>query len=71
MSNLIEIDKNNRLIAGAKPYHIIQRDGLRVGVIGTCDKGWMDCLIPDIDCKNLKVIDPNESAEHFAKLLRN
>jgi 2',3'-cyclic-nucleotide 2'-phosphodiesterase (5'-nucleotidase family) len=71
MSNLIEIDKNNRPIAGAKPYHIIQRDGLRVGVIGTCDKGWMDCLIPDIDCKNLKVIDPNESAEHFAKLLRN
>lgn len=51
-----------------KPYTVIKRKGVRVGVIGLgCP---LEGMVDEQNCRDVKYLDPAESATHYAKILR-
>lgn len=51
-----------------KPYAIIERKGLKIGVIGLgCP---LEGMVDARNCKGVKYLDPAESANKYARLLR-
>lgn len=52
-----------------KPYVIIKRNGLRVGVFGICPE--MKGLVDENKCQGVKYLDPVKTADDMARYLRN
>ena len=52
-----------------KPYVVLKRNGLRIGVFGICPK--MDGLVDETKCRGVKYLDPVATAERTARLLRH
>lgn len=52
-----------------KPYVVLKRNGLRIGVFGICPK--MDGLVDETKCRGVKYFDPVATAERTARLLRH
>ena len=51
-----------------KPYVILKRDGLRIGVFGICPQ--MDGLVDETKCVGVKYLDPVKTADATARLLK-
>lgn len=51
-----------------KPYVIIKRNGMRIGVFGICPK--MDGLVDADKCQGVKYLDPVKTADNTARLLK-
>ncbi len=51
-----------------KPYVVLERKGLRIGVTGVCPV--MDGLVSLKNCEGITYLDPVESAQPVAKLLK-
>lgn len=52
-----------------KPYVIIKRNGLKIGVFGLAPK--MKGLVSDKNCVGVKYLDPTEKANEMADVLKN
>ena len=42
LSNMVEIDKGNRPLAGVHAYYVLEHQGFRIGFTGFADKSWPD-----------------------------
>ena len=51
-----------------KPYVILKRKGLRIGVFGICPQ--MDGLVDENKCRGVKYLDPVKTADEVAHMLR-
>lgn len=51
-----------------KPYIIIKRSGLRIGVFGICPP--MDGLVDAAKCEGVKYLDPIKTADDVARMLK-
>lgn len=52
-----------------KPYVILKRDGLRIGVFGICPP--MKGLVDDTKCEGVKYLDPIKTADEVARMLKH
>lgn len=52
-----------------KPYTIIKRNGIKIGVFGLSPK--MQGLVSDKNCKGVKFLDPTKSANEVVETLKN
>ena len=52
-----------------KPYVIIRRGGLRIGVFGICPA--MDGLVDATKCEGVKYLDPIKTADDVARMLKH
>lgn len=52
-----------------KPYTIIKRNGIKIGVFGLSPK--MQGLVSDKNCKGVKFLDPTKSANDVVETLKN
>lgn len=52
-----------------KPYIIIKRDGLRIGVFGICPQ--MEGLVDATKCEGVKYLDPVATADKVAHMLKH
>lgn len=52
-----------------KPYAILKRNGLKIGVFGLSPK--LEGLVPQSNCKGITYLEPNEVANQVAYLLKN
>lgn len=52
-----------------KPYVIIKRGGLRIGVFGICPP--MDGLVDAAKCEGVKYLDPIKTADDVARMLKH
>ncbi len=52
-----------------KPYVIIKRGGLRIGVLGICPP--MDGLVDAAKCEGVKYLDPIKTADDVARMLKH
>lgn len=52
-----------------KPYAIIKRNGLRIGVFGICPP--MDGLVDAAKCEGVKYLDPIKTADEVARMLKH
>ena len=66
MSNFLEIDQDCQPILGLAPYHIMEHQNFKIGFVGLADESWMQCLMPEIDCNNLKYVDYNEQLKKYS-----
>lgn len=70
LTNLLVKDRAMRPILDLMPYHIIEHQGFKIGVLGFAEEGWLELLVLEIDTKNLLYVDYNESLQKYSKLLR-
>lgn len=52
-----------------KPYIVIKRSGLRIGVFGICPP--MDGLVDAAKCEGVKYLDPIKTADDVARMLKH
>lgn len=52
-----------------KPYVVIKRSGLRIGVFGICPP--MDGLVDAAKCEGVKYLDPIKTADDVARMLKH
>lgn len=69
MTNLLEKDTGNP-IAACKPFHVLEKGGIKYGFLGFADAQWTDCMTPDINVDEMKYIDFNESLKEWSKKLK-
>jgi len=46
MSNMFEIDKNMRPLANTKTFHVLEKDGFKIGFLGFAEESWTDLFNP-------------------------
>lgn len=46
MSNMFEKNNNMRPLANTKSYHILEKDGLKIGFFGFAEESWFDLFNP-------------------------
>ena len=66
LTNLLQVDTGMKPILGLKPFHVIEHQGFKIGVLGFAEEGWLELLVPEIDTNNLKYVDYNESLQKYS-----
>ena len=57
-------------IASCKPFHVLEKNGVKYGFLGFADSTWTDCFNPDVDISDMEYKDFNESLKEWSKKLK-
>lgn len=63
------VDKDGAYPLGNKPYVILERDGLRIGIIGLMSQDLYG-LVNQQSLTGLKVLSPSETAQHWIDVIK-
>jgi 5'-nucleotidase len=42
LSNMVELDKEERPLCGALPYKVLEAQGFKIGFMGFAEEAWLD-----------------------------
>lgn len=71
LSNIVETDKDDRPLCGVQPYHVLEAQGFKIGLLGFAEEAWLDQFKPCVDITKLKYVDFNESLRKYAPILKS
>lgn len=63
-------DENGDPLPGAKPYEVVEKDGVKVGVVGVTNRAMNSKLGVDLNERGYTIADPVETAAEQAKTLK-
>lgn len=69
MSNVVD-NETGRPLGSGKNTHVIEHNGIKVGIMGLVEKEWLDTL-PTIDPKEVTYTDFIKTGNKLATQLRN
>ena len=69
LSNIIQKDSGKQF-CDVEPFHIIERDGFKIGFLGFAEAEWFDQFKPEIDISELEYIDFNDSLKKYSQILK-
>lgn len=69
MSNVLDVD-TNRPLAEGKTYHIINKNGIKLGIVGLVEEEWLATLAT-LDIDDLTYLDFVSEGKKLAKMLKD
>lgn len=69
LSNIIEKDKEDRQLCGVEPYHVLENQGFKIGVMGFAEEAWLEQFKPEVDVSLLEYLDFGEQQEKYSEIL--
>lgn len=57
LSNIVDQSNEGKPICGVAPYHVLEHQGAKVGVVGFAEEALLDQLTPEVDDSKLEYLD--------------